>query len=297
MTPPPTQKIKRDLSFLKIVSSALAIIIMATPATAVTINLLDFDVTKNDSSVIAESIMSDYHAGVINQALFRRVAESDDDSAGSGNFRDLYRLQANPTAQGYNREVDGMDSSTPNGFNSDIRIFDLLTDNSGLFHVFAIDVNESGNASNRFISMDKFQLYVGGSTDSTPLPTTEGSFEGLNGLGTKVYDMDDNEDSTILMDASLSSGSGKVDMFVFVSVALFKDLPKNSLVYLYTEFGSYTEASLTIDFSASSGHEDIAVHATNPDLVIDSGPTPFPEPSTGMLGALGLLMMLRRRNR
>jgi hypothetical protein len=266
---------------------------MANPATAVTINLLDFDVTKNDNTVIAESIMSDYHAGVIDQALFRRVAESDDDSAGSGNFRDLYRLQADSTEQGYNRDVDGMNSSTPNGFTSEISVSDLLTDNSGLFHVFAIDVNESGNASNRFISMDKFQLYVGGTTDSTPLPTTEGSFEGINGLGTKVYDMDDNEDSTILMDASLSSGSGKMDMFVFVSVDLFAGLPEDSLVYLFTEFGSYTAASDTIDFSASSGHEDIAVHATNPELVIVS----LPEPHSALLMCVGALLMFLRRVR
>lgn len=269
---------------------------MATPATAVTINLLDFDVTENDNTVIAESIMAGYHAGVINQALFRRVAESDDNSAGSGNFRDLYRMQAGPTEQGYNRDVDEMDSATPSGFPAEIRISDLLTDNSGLYHVFAIDVNEPGNANDRYISMDKFKLFVGGTTDANPLPTTEGSLEGINGLGTKVYDMDDNEDSTILMDASLSSGSGKMDMFVFVSVDIFQGLPEDSLVYLFTEFGSYTAASETIDFSTSSGHEDIAVHGANPELVIISGP-PIPEPHSASLICIGALLISLRHNR
>lgn len=290
---------KRELSFSKIVSSALAIAIMATPATAVTINLVDFDVTQNDNTVVAQSIMSGYHAGVINQALFRRVADSDDDSAGSGNFRDLFRMQAPSAAsseQGYNRVVDGMDSDVPNGFNEVIQISDLLTDNSGLFHVFAIDVNEPGNASDRFISLDKFQLYVGGPTDVNPLPSSEAN---LADLGTLVYDMDENEDSSVLMDASLSSGSGKMDLFVFVSVDLFENLPEDSMVYLFTEFGSYTAASDHIDFSTDSGHEDIAVHGANPELVITTGvPGPsIPEPHSGILACLGGLLLCLRHGR
>lgn len=283
----------------KVVSSVSAMAILAGTAAAVTINLLDFEITRNDNSVVPESIMQGYHAGVIDGSLFRRVDDViDDASSGSGNFRNLFSVQSAGSATtelGYNRYVASMDSSIPGGFDAVVRVSELQTDNSGLFHVFTIDVNEPGN-QDRYISMDRFQLYVGGSDDVDPLPS---DIANLSNLGAKIYDMDANEDSEVLMDASLSTGSGTMDLFVFVPISRFAGLDPDSLVYVFTEFGQYSEASDSLDFGATSGAENIAAHAGYKDVEIGLGveASSVPEPHSAVLAALGLGLVWLRRGR
>lgn len=276
-----------------------ALAVLANPAAAVTINLIDFSITRNDSTVVPESVIGGFHAGVIGSAFFRRAdASFDDSSSGSGNFRNLYSVQAQGGAtsqQGYNRDIAAMDSSIPSGFDEVVRVSELQTDNSGLFHVFTIDVNEPGN-QNRYISLDQFQLYVGGASDVDPLPDTQAS---LSNLGTKVYDMDETEDSVVLMDASVSNGSGTMDLFVFVPVSQFEGLDPDGMVYLFTEFGTYTEASNTMDFGSTSGAENVAAHAGFKVVDIGLGveASSIPEPHSALLAGLGMVLLWMRRGR
>lgn len=273
-----------------------ALSVFVTPASAVTLNLTDSAITLNDSTIVEQNMVSGFHAGVIDGILFRRVSDSlDSTNSGSGNFRNLYSVQASGSAtsqQGYNREV--MDTSTPGGFNEVVTIGDLHTDSSGTFYVFAIDVNEPGN-HNSFISLDDFQLYVGGSTDVDPLPSSDAD---LATLGTKVYDMDEEEESVVMLDGNISSGSGHMDLYVFVPISQFDGLAQDSMVYLYTQFGVYTDASDNINFESTSGAENIStLTADNVEIGIGVPSSSIPEPSSSALVGMAALMLMMRCGR
>lgn len=70
-------------------------------------------------------------------------------------------------------------------------------------------------------------------------------------------------------------------------------------VYLFNKgFNSNGPESTDTDPTDPASNGSIQNHILVPDSISDDpGPTPFPEPSTGMLGALGLMMIIRRRNR
>lgn len=193
-------------------------------------------------------------------------------NSGSGNFRDLYRLQNTGTESGYNRVVDGTDSSIPNGFDPFITVGDLQTVsfNGGSYHVFAIDTNESGNTPE--ISLDSFLIWTG-TSDPDPLSNT---IDGLNMDLNLVYDMDAGMDNTILLDGS---GSGMAELLIYVDTSVFDGASASDQVYVWQGFGGYSAL-----FASEAGHEDIAAFVV-------------PEPNTFALGAVGLLMILRRRNR
>ncbi|BCX47203.1 hypothetical protein HAHE_11110 [Haloferula helveola] len=231
-----------------------------------------------------------YVAGTINNAIFRRPISSDDSKSGSGGFRDLYTVDSNSGAEsGYNR--DGvMDSKAANGFFPEITVGDLVADSTGLAYVFAIDTNEAGNATDKFISLDDFRIYVGGPTAPSPLPQ---DFAGVDSqLGVNVYAMNETgQDNHVLLDYSLYSGSGQMDLFVIVPKVFFDGFALDSQVYIYTEFGSYGDAP---GFDPSAGPEQVSL------AKVDSPPvnpflTPIPEPSSLVLLLAGGALLFRRR--
>ena len=280
------------------------------PAMGKELNLMNLDVETTHGTV-AQSIISyngfDYRAGVINGTLFRRPESTDALGSGSGVFRDLYKNQAGgngTTEQGYNRN-GVMDAAVPGGFDPFIKVGDLLTDQTGLFYVFVVDVNDEKNAK-RFISLDKFELIVednadglGFGSDPASLPGTEAS---LGDLGTTVYNMDAGEDSTVFLDYSTSKGSGTFDLFVFIPKSNFAGMDSEAYVYLFTEFGTYADAT-TIDFGVGAGPEQVAAYNANfvnpndpiPDIAV---PASFvPEPSSALLASFGALFLMFKRRR
>ena len=276
--------------------------VLSPSATAKELNLMNLPV-ETTGGTVSQSIIPlggfDYHAGFIEGALFRRPESTDALGSGSGVFRDLYKVQApgnGTTEQGYNRN-GAMDAAVPGGFDPLLKVGDLLTDQSGLFHVFVIDVNEENN-DGRFLSLDKFELFVendGAGSDPDPLPGNEAF---LGDLGTSVYSMDASEDSTVFLDYSTSNGSGTFDLFVFVPVSKFAGLDSNSYVYLFTEFGTYADAT-TLDFGAGAGAEQVA--SFNSNFFTPGDPVPnviiVPEPSSSLLASIGAILLMFRRRR
>lgn len=304
---------------LRLLPWFLVVSASVVPAMGKIINLADQSFTKtSDGSTIAENtyVGTDpitgnpftYHAGVVNGAVFRRAEASDDDNSGAGVFRNLYKSQDSPVEQGYNRGKV-MDGSVLGGTSHLITKGDLQTDASGLFYIFTIDANEKNNAIERFISLDKFQLYVENDVnlgvDPDPLPTTSpGAAQNsgdLASLGALVYDMDAGPqgDSTVLMDYSTSNGSGTFDTFVFVQASLFDGYDDAAYIYLYTEFGGFTDTPTS--FIADAGGEDIAAYTnfdgsnTPPELGVP--PSIVPEPSSALLASLGALVLIFKRRR
>jgi len=98
--------------------------------------------------------------------------------------------------------------------------------------------------------------------------------------GTLRYEMAPG--TSVLLDASLSSGSGSGDMFLYVPVSLFAGTASTDFVYLYCIFGDEANPS-------NSGAEEWS-------LVVN----PIPEASTffpivGLFAAVFSTQFVRRR--
>lgn len=274
--------------------------LMSAPAYGIAINLTNLTITEGDGDLIVESIITttlgDYHAAFVEGALFRRPAETDEINAGSGIFRDLYTSTGGSTLsdkqEGYNRH-DIMDSHIAGGFDPMISVGELVEDNTGNYYVFVVDSNEPGGGGNEFISLDDFKIFIGDETDPTSLPQSEAALE--TSFGTPIYQMNlSGEQNHILLDSSLFPGSGKMDLFVFIPKSLFASADDSDLVYIYTEFGGYTEAA---GFDAGGGPEQVSI----PGKAINSPVDPIiniPEPHSAVFLYLGSLFfgLWRRRH-
>lgn len=292
--PSPICKLRFDLTFRtrsKGKFLALAILpLMAAPLSAAIVNLTNSTILGNAQSTLTSGSTT-FVGGMINGALYRRPVSADDSGSGSGVFRDLYRVDTNSGPEsGYNR--DGvMNSSVPNGFDPVITVGDLVEDSTGTAYVFVVDTNEAGSAAEKFISFDDFKIYVAGTGDPSSLPqslTAMGSE-----FGTPVYDMRASGlDNHVLLDYSLFSGSGQMDMFVFIPKALFGNAAANQMVYVYSEFGSYAAAG----FDPSAGPEQVSLPGKSITGTVDPLIQAVPEPGmVSLLLSVGLLVLRRRR--
>ncbi len=278
-----------------------ALVGVASTAGAAVVNLTNVTVAGNSpNTMVNVNTGATFRGGYINGALFRDP--SVDGSAGSGTFRDLYRIsppngQGNVVEQGYNRP-SVMNTSVPSGFDPYLRMGDLIEDASRSSYIFVVDINENNSATDRYLSLDDLKIWVGGTTDPTTLPNTLSAT--MSQLGVPAYDMNPSgQQNFTLLDATLSSGSGGGDLFVFVPKSLFpQNADPNSFVYIYTRMGSYTGAP---GFGAGATQEQVSIPGksiSNGSTVstITSGVTAIPEPSTfAAFLAAGLLGLVRRR--
>lgn len=269
---------------------------------AAIVNLTNVTVAGNAPDTMLNVNNVSFRGGIINGALFRDP--SVDGSAGSGTFRDLYRISppngaSNVIESGYNRP-GVMDTSVPNGFDPYLHMGDLIQDASQTSYIFVIDLNESNNATDRFLSLDDLKIWVGGTTDPTTLPGTVSEL--TTEFGIPAFDMNaSGQQNTVLLDATLSSGSGGGDLFVFVPKSYFpQGADPNSFVYIYTKMGSYTGAA---GFGAGATQEQISIPGksilgdpTSTISTIQSGLVSVPEPGTlwGLVAA-SLIALVRRR--
>jgi len=271
-------------------------------APAVVLNLTNVTVAGETPDTLASTTNSTFRGGLLNGALFRDPSVTG--SAGSGVFRDLYRLsppsgQSNVVEQGYNRP-GVMDTSVPNGFDPYLKFGELIQDASQSSYIFVIDLNEANNATDRYLSVDDLKIWVGGTTDPNPLPGTLSAT--MNALGVPAYDMNPSgQQNFVLLDATLSSGSGGGDLFVFVPKSFFpQNTAADANIFIYTKMGSYTGAA---GFGAGSTQEQVSIPGKSivggtPTTVsaIESGVATIPEPSTfAALLTVGLLGFRRRR--
>jgi len=238
---------------------------------------------------------------------FRRSISTDPvGSSGSGVYRDLYRVQlsgqtsSTVSEDGFNRNTsnagDEFDESIPNGFNPYLRVSELVTDSSGGYYVFALDVNENSGSSNELISLDTVRVYTSSSniTDGTTINTVPE----LSGLGTLRYDMNAGSTSDdwnyVFLDYSLGAGSGKMDMYLFIPTSYFAAAASTDYVYLYSAFGRYPHlgSGRTAGLDTSDGGEQwsIPANAGNVQVLV-------PEPTTAALLLLGGTCCFVRRKR
>jgi hypothetical protein len=243
--------------------------------------------------------------GVENQGIFSNPTNSD--IVGTGVIRPFIRIQPPTSANcnqgpcqesGYN--TDGRVTDKANSFGGssggnvntpqydgkdlegsnwnrtlDLNTIPIVEINGVKYREFILDINErnnSGDEADRFLSLDKFKLYL--SSDSTldnfypgnvsdflsggaaaqPHPDTFNFFANAtdaqnnqNPLATKIYDIDTGGaggagDSSILLDYALNSGSGNgIDMVARIPDSFFSAVtgtdPDKHFLYLYSSFG------------------------------------------------------------
>ena len=115
-----------------------------------------------------------------------------------------------------------------------------------------LDINESNTDTDRFLSLDKFQVYLSSVGDldnyTETAPDGCGAADSLKSqdnltVATKIFDIDftaagANTDSSLGLNYNLNSGSGKgIDMIARIPDALFNPL-LGQYVYLYSSFGA-----------------------------------------------------------
>jgi hypothetical protein len=216
-------------------------------------------------------------SGIINGAIYEQI---DPRSTGTGILNPFLRIQANSTEQGYNtdaRPVEFDQKTDP--FTRSLLVSSLTTVmRDGITYTqFILDVNEPG--AQRLISLDSLKIYVG----STP------DVSSLSSLTNLAYDLDGAGDYSILLDASLNSGSGSGDMLAWIPYDLLQD-PDNSYLYLYSKFtctqGGFEEWS-TFGVGASIGEAPPS----------DPPQVPLPPAIWAGAAACGLVARFARRMR
>jgi hypothetical protein len=273
---------------------------LACPAGATVLNLTNVTIAGETPDTLVSTSNTTFRGGFMSGALYRDP--SVEGSAGSGVFRDLYRVSPSGQAsveQGYNRP-GVMDTSVPNGFDPYLKFGDLIQDAAQSSYIFVIDLNESNNATDRYLSLDDLKIWVGGTSDPNPLPNSLS--QTMSTLGVPAYDMNPSgQQNFVLMDATLSSGSGGGDLFVFIPKGFFpQNTDPNANIYVYTRMGGYTGAA---GFDAGATQEQVSIPGKSiiggtPTTVstIQSGVPTVPEPSTlAVLLTAGLFGLRRRR--
>ncbi|MBK1792746.1 hypothetical protein [Persicirhabdus sediminis] len=260
----------------------------------------------------------DLYRNTIQNAIF--TTNVDDGSSGSGTYRDLYRLSDSgnnnngAVVSGYNRE-DGantvFDTQSPNGFFPGLTIGEMqMKDINGTFYVeFAIDLNEPGNGSVEYISLDRFGIYL---SNSAAPELTDNSHNSLAALGTLAWNLDglagDDPATSVLLPAS--GGSGTDDLIISIPAMVFSGWDSSTHVTVFSEFGGVGErfsensnGNQLLDFGTNGGgNEDVAFAKgiDNNNLLLD-GYRPLedidavPEVSSSLLSLLGLGLLMRRR--
>ncbi len=226
--------------------------------------------------------------GNINDAIYSvdTSTPSGTDAFARGAGGVFLTIQNNGFEQGYNTSAPGvMDTKRVPQFNYEILASQLtIVDILGRDYVpFLLDINEQAN-NGSLLSLDDVRIF---SSSASGL-----SYQTLSQLLvapelTQLYALDNSmsdPSSYVLLDFDrVSSGSGKVDMGLFVPLDHFAGVTPNQVIYLYSAFGGDVSNA-----AAGAGFEEWTLGAGRAFAI--------PEPAGSLLITLsGLVSLLRRR--
>ena len=234
-------------------------------------------------------------SGTLNGALF----EQGGTLSGTGRFPAFVQIASNAdVTDAYNTRVNDVnDNGSSNTFNHEITLATVPVQTIGLvdYYSFFLDINEEGNDSDKYLSLDNVMIFTStvANQSSEPLP-----------VGTLRYNMDAGSDNTVLLNFDLEPGSGRADMELLVPTSLFTGALGSNFVYLYSIFGGVgTNPGAGFpagNYAASDGFEEWARGTGTfeeppppPPPDIDS----VPEPASLLLVGSGLAAAAAARRR
>jgi hypothetical protein len=178
-------------------------------------------------------------SGTANGALFQQIAPQ---PTGTGYIDPFLRLQSQGvdlTAEGYNTSYRPFefDEKNPLNYTHDLLLADVpvVTINGLAYREFKLDINESSAGDDRYISLDRLQLFQ----------SSQGYQTGYPALGSLRWDLDAGADRWIWLNYALNHGSGSGDMAVYIPNQVFTNL---QYVTLFSRFGD--------NYSVSAGFEE-----------------------------------------
>jgi hypothetical protein len=207
--------------------------------------------------------------------------------AGTGVIDPFLTLQASGTEQGYNTSAKQgvFDTKREPQWNHELQLKDLNTVKIGTaeYYSFTIDVNEPG-AGKSLISLDALKIYSSSRTGQTT--------KSVDGLGTKLFDLDLPSDSYILYDDQ-NSGSGQADIAFFIPTSAFAGVKSTDYIYMYQLWGGHVAADF--DGTTQGGFEETFSRSVTPTKAVPEVSTALP--LTLVLGSLiGMTQFRRRRS-
>jgi hypothetical protein len=241
--------------FVRAATLVVAAVLLATPpARAVVVDLINGN------------------SGTINGAQFDFTNAQ---PTGTGIIDPFLRVQANGVEQGYNTSGTPVPfDDKPGNFTHDITFAQLQTTSVTIggtdYFKLLLDVNQSGNGTNTYLSLDQLQFYTSSmGSQTTTTVSSLGTLRYTFGVGDRVD-----------LDASRNPGSGGGDMFAYIPTLAFAGTVSTDFVYLYCHFGT--------TWASNDGFEEWALVSAIPEAS-----TFFPV--IGLLVAVFSTYELRRR--
>lgn len=251
-------------------------------------------------------------SGTVGDAIFSNPCN--ENTVGTGVINPFLTIQQNGSEGGFNTDFlklqdvvapspfDSNDAKRggadgKGGFTSSLLLGSIGTVDVGgtAYRKFVLDINESNNAD-RFLSLDRLMVSVGGTGNSGDLQDVIPATLPL------IYDL--GTGNSILMDYNLNSGSGKGDDLTILILSSLFGTDDTQFVNLFAEFGLTGQVGTgqdARDYGSSDGFEEFyALNATPIDCTLTPDdpscqPPPPPsstgnvsEPSSSALAFLGL---------
>lgn len=183
----------------------------------------------------------------VNGARF--LQEIPSTATGSGTFDPFLAIGGSPTEVGYNH---GLPNSSPDApildedlsktSNITLGLLPVVTLDGNQYIELLLDAGEPGGNGKQVLNLVELQLFTTDTPDQV-LPDPAGGVLALSSA-TLRYDLDGNEDNTVVLDGSLSPGNGKRDLNVYFPLSSFVGATASDYVVLFSQF---SEAESTFE--------------------------------------------------